>query len=64
LFFFDAESGYWDWYDFLDDVEIGHRWSPRGWYKQIALSRFEKFGGVAGYLELLRREGTFKPVSK
>ncbi len=62
LFFFDAESGYRDWYDFLNDMDIGHRWNPRGWYKQITSSRFEKFGGVAGYLDFIRHEGNFKRV--
>ncbi|MCK8604474.1 hypothetical protein, partial [Desulfoferrobacter suflitae] len=57
IFFFDTESGYRDWYQFLDDVEIGHGWNPRGWYKRIQDWRFEKFGGVQGYLDLLRSKG-------
>lgn len=62
LFFFDAEVGYRNWYEFLIELEIGERWNPRGWYKQLAPHRFEKFGGVEGYVDLLRRESGFRPV--
>lgn len=62
LFFFDAEVGYRDWYEFLNDLGIGERWNPRGWYKQLAPYRFEKFGGIEGYLDVLRRQSGFRPV--
>jgi hypothetical protein len=61
IFFFDTESGYRDWYHFLDDVGIAHGWNPRGWYKQIQQHRFTRFGGAQGYLDFIRREGHFLP---
>jgi hypothetical protein len=63
LFFFDTESSYRDWYEFLDDVGIAHGWNPRGWYKQIQQRRFAKFDGVEGYLDILRRESGFHHIN-
>jgi hypothetical protein len=64
LFFFEAEAGYRDWYDFLSDLGIGERWNPRGWYKQLASDRFQKFGGVEGYLHFLRQESGFCRIDR
>lgn len=64
LFFFDTESGFRDWYHFLDDMGISHRWNPHGWYKQIRPDRFAKFDGVHGYLDLLRRESGFQMIAQ
>jgi hypothetical protein len=60
LFFFDTEFGFYDWYRFLDDVGISHRWHPRGYYRRIQPARFAEFGGGGGYLDHIRREGKFR----
>jgi hypothetical protein len=62
LIFFDTEVGYHEWYRFLDDVEIGHKWNPRGWYRQIQSSHFSHFGGVEKYVEHLRNDIGFRPL--
>lgn len=61
LFFFDTEEGKLPWYDFLDDLKIGHRWNPRGWYRRIDSSHFDEFGGVKGYVDYLRKDAGFSP---
>ncbi len=59
IFFFQTETGFRDWYDFLDDVGYEERWNPRGWYRRVAPNRFRKWSGAAGYLQHLRQEGGF-----
>jgi hypothetical protein len=63
IFFFDTEVGNRSWYDFLRDVGYKENWDPRGWYRRIATSRFDKFGGPAGYLGFLRQDCGFVPLA-
>src|SRR5262249_45883408 len=50
-----------NWYHFLADVGMSANWNRRGWYRLIASSRFEKWGGTAGYLSFLREQCSFTP---
>jgi hypothetical protein len=62
LFFFDTEIGFRSWPDFLNDMEIASTWDPRGWYRPIALKRFNRWGGAEGYLKFLRDDCDFKAL--
>lgn len=61
LFFFDTETGYRDWFEFLDDLGYDHNYNPRGYFLRLNQSRFANWGGIEGYLEFLRSEGKFRP---
>jgi hypothetical protein len=62
IFFFDTEIGFRSWYQFIDDVGYQEHWNPRGWYRPIVSSRFEKWDGSAGYLAFLREQCGFTPI--
>jgi len=64
LFFFEAETGFRSWHDFLTDMHYGARWNPRGWYRRIDDEHFTAYGGVRGYLDFIRREGQFSPMGR
>ncbi len=64
LFFFEAERGFREWYSFLDDMGYGHRWNPRGWYRQIEEEHLRAYGGARGYLDFIRTEGGFQPMGR
>jgi hypothetical protein len=59
LFFFDSESGFLPWYDFLNEIEISSSWNPRGWYRKIDEKRFQKWNGTEGYFQHLRNNFNF-----
>lgn len=59
LFFFDTESGFLPWYDFLAEVGMSSEWNPRGWYRKIDGKRFETWNKSEGYLEHLRKDFRF-----
>src|SRR5690606_11282954 len=46
IFFFHAELGYRGWFEFLDDIGYQENWDPRGWYRRIAPSRLQRWGGA------------------
>ena len=54
LLFFDAESVFRTWQDFLQDVGYPDFWSLRGNFRRISPKRLAAFGGTAGYLQFLR----------
>ncbi len=59
LFFFETEGGYRGWFEFLEDLGYMPNWSPRGYYRRLRELRFQSFGGVAGYVDSLRRNHGF-----
>ena len=62
IFFFDTEVGFRSWYQFAADMGYQEDWNPHGWYRHIASSRFEKWGGSAEYLAFLREQYGFTPM--
>ena len=59
LFFFDTEVGLREWFGFLEDIGYSTGWNPRGYYRKILSSRFDKWGGPEGYVRSLRSEHGF-----
>ncbi len=62
LFFFNTEIGFRHWTNFLDDLQISQNWNPRGWYRKLDNSRFNKWGGSNKYLDFLRNDCGFKTM--
>jgi hypothetical protein len=60
IFFFDSESGFRYWSDFVSDLSFDENWNPKGWYRRVADWRFDRWGGPQGYLQFLRRNCGFK----
>jgi hypothetical protein len=60
LFFFESEIGYRSWVKFIEDLGYDEKYNPRGYYTRIEISRFDRWGGVEGYLEFLRTNCDFK----
>jgi hypothetical protein len=54
LFFFDTERCYVPWERFLDEMGYKENWNPRGYYRTLAASHLERWGGPQGYLRRLR----------
>ena len=64
LFFFEAETGFRPWYEFLDDLGYGHRFNPRGWYRRIDEEHFLSHGGQREFLSHIRQKGHFTPIGR
>ena len=62
LFFFDTEVGYHDWSRFLKELGYAPNYNPRGYFFKLKDDRFEHWGGVESYLNILRSEGRFKLI--
>lgn len=62
IFFFDAESGFRRWQDFLQDIGYSPKFDPRGHYRGIGDSHLETWGGAQGLLTHLRTIGKFKLI--
>jgi hypothetical protein len=62
LFFFDTELGFRNWYRFLEDLGYDEKFNPRGYFLRIDPDRFDRWGGVEGYLAFLRSNCDFKPL--
>jgi hypothetical protein len=62
IFFFDTETGFRPWFEFLDDLKYDANWNPQGWYRRVAANRFNHFGGPEGYLTFLREKIGFRPI--
>jgi hypothetical protein len=60
VFLFESEAGYRSWYAFLNDIGYKEAYNPRGLFKSIADRKFERWGGVEGYLAFLRKDCKFK----
>jgi HNH endonuclease len=63
LFFFDTEIGLRSWFQFLDDLGYDEKFNPRGYYLRLDASRFDRWGGVEGYVQFLRSQCGFKRLS-
>lgn len=64
LFFFDAEGGHRDWYDFLEDVGYSERYNPAGRFMPMRQEAFAKWSGVENYLKFLRDQCGFSPIDR
>jgi hypothetical protein len=62
LFFFDTEVGFRSWFKFLEDLGYDEKFNPRGFFLRLDTNRFDRWGGVEGYLAYLRSKCGFKPV--
>jgi 5-methylcytosine-specific restriction enzyme A len=62
IWFFDAEVGFRSWSDFLVDIGYKQNFDPRGKFLSIRGERFDKWGGVNGYLRTLRLSYGFRPA--
>jgi hypothetical protein len=62
LFFFDTEVGFRSWYKFLEDIGYDEKFNPRGYFLRLTTPRFDRWGGVEGYLSFLRSKCEFKPL--
>jgi hypothetical protein len=63
LFFFDTETGFRRWFQFLEDLGYDEKFNPRGYYLRLEASRFDRWGGVEGYLQFLRSQCGFMRLS-
>jgi hypothetical protein len=63
LFFFDTEIGFRSWFEFLNDLGYDEKFNPRGYYLRLEASRFDRWGGIEGYLQFLRSQCGFKRLS-
>jgi hypothetical protein len=63
LFFFDTEVGERSWFQFLEDLGYDPKFNPRGYFLRLETSRFDRWGGVEGYLEFLRSACGFRRLS-
>jgi len=63
LFFFDTEIGFLKWDQFLKDIGYASNWNPQGWYRKIADSKFDEWGGANSYYNRLQTHYGFKPIT-
>jgi|GEM_PF-6937472 len=63
LFFFETETGFREWSQFLKELSFAPNYNPRGYFFKLKDDRFDPWGGTESYLSTLRSEGGFKLIA-